>query len=166
MIELIIIDLNQDGVQITNESSVYATDISNGASSRLQWLGSDDAILYLDIDKSGTANEVKEYNFKERMKKDVALLNILNMFDSNNDQIVDTQDVFYNSLRIWTDINQNGISEAGENKSLADNKMVLYVDKRYYINDATFKYQVGDDLKDKSINYIKVGYSISLQFIK
>ena len=44
----------------------------------------------------------------------------LTSLDKNKDGVIDAKDEVYSKLRIWRDENGNGISEAGELKSLAD----------------------------------------------
>ena len=41
-------------------------------------------------------------------------------FDTNNDQVFDNNDARWSEFRIWQDANQNGITDTGELKTLAD----------------------------------------------
>ncbi|MDD4855914.1 MAG: hypothetical protein PHQ22_10155 [Sulfuricurvum sp.] len=41
-------------------------------------------------------------------------------YDENRDGLIDRNDAAYNELRVWMDDNQNGITDAGELKTLQD----------------------------------------------
>ena len=41
-------------------------------------------------------------------------------FDINGDKVIDSQDAIYADLKIWRDLNSNGLSEANELQSLED----------------------------------------------
>jgi hypothetical protein len=41
-------------------------------------------------------------------------------FDSNRDGVFDAQDAQFDEFKVWQDANQNGVSDAGEVRSLAD----------------------------------------------
>ena len=41
-------------------------------------------------------------------------------FDSNHDGVFDAQDAQFADFKVWQDANQNGVSDAGEVKSLAE----------------------------------------------
>ncbi len=45
-------------------------------------------------------------------------------FDENGDGILNSEDSIFNKLMIWQDLNQNGISEEGELKSLKEHRII------------------------------------------
>ena len=45
---------------------------------------------------------------------------MLNIYDTNLDGVITSADNQFNDLLIWQDINENGVSEAGELQTLAD----------------------------------------------
>lgn len=42
------------------------------------------------------------------------------VFDTNHDDVLDSNDVRWNEFRIWQDSNQNGISDEGEIKTMSE----------------------------------------------
>jgi trimeric autotransporter adhesin len=167
VLELLILDLEQNGVEINSAGQVYAYEAKDSKkNSPIQWVGKDDAILYLDMDGSGTANVVDEYDFKKRMPGSVNLLNILNLFDTDNDKVLDSSDAFYSKLRIWTDENGNGLSEVSENKFLAEIGVVIYVDPAYGVGEERFQFRVKSLERNHTDNYVRQGYKVNLKLIK
>ena len=50
----------------------------------------------------------------------VSSLDSLNSIDSNNDDLINYQDELFDQVRIWQDLNSDGISDNGELSTLSE----------------------------------------------
>ena len=108
-------------------------DISgNGTSKHFAWtsLGSDDAWLTLDRNNNGTIDNRTELfgNFTPQptLPVDSEKNGFLALAEydrtvngGNNDSVISTVDLIFTSLRLWQDVNHNGVSESSELKTLS-----------------------------------------------
>lgn len=124
-VDPLILDLDGDGLEISPLSKGVLFD-ANGDTIKTgtAWAASDDGMLVWDrngnglIDSGGElfGDETVLANGKKASNGFVALAEL----DSNADGKFDLSDAQYASLRIWRDMNQDGISQADELKTLAD----------------------------------------------
>jgi hypothetical protein len=128
----IVVDVNGNGINLTNTEHGVLFDISgNGTAKHFAWTlpGSDDAWLVLDRNANGTIDNGTELfgNFSPQpippagSEKNGFLA--LAEYDKtgnggNNDGKITTVDSVFSSLRLWQDINHNGVSESSELKPL------------------------------------------------
>lgn len=127
----IIVDVNGDGFELTNAANGVNFDInSDGISERLSWtaVGTDDAWLALDRNGNGMVDNGTELfgNYTSQPRPTIVETNgfaALGVFDTvasggNADGEITKDDAVFDSLRLWQDLNQNGVSEANELKTL------------------------------------------------
>jgi Ca2+-binding RTX toxin-like protein len=116
----IILDMDGDGVELfslAESKTLFDIDNDNFVE-RTGWVKPDDALLVHDANNNGTIdNQAELFGDGGGFYDGFAKLDA--QFDSNNDNLINASDTNFNKLRIWQDLNSNGISEAGELKTLA-----------------------------------------------
>ena len=100
------IDMNHDG-QITYDKALI--DVSGtGYKELIAWAGKGDGVLVWDKYQDGLVHDSSQYSFGS-----------LKIFDTNGDSKLDSHDVLWSQLSVWQDANGDGVSEAGEVKTMA-----------------------------------------------
>ena len=117
----LILDLGAPGMAFSSLDNGISFDINgDGILDQVAWTTSDDGILAYDLNGSGTIDNGTEifspYFAGGSYASGLAALATL---DSNGDGVIDSADNGFGNLKVWQDLNHDGISEAGELSSLA-----------------------------------------------
>ncbi|MDV7438139.1 hypothetical protein R4447_16460, partial [Acinetobacter baumannii] len=117
----VILDLDGDGIETiaANKWAGVLFDHDNdGIRTSTGWVGSDDGILVLDRNGDGIINDGSELFGDSVTLKDGSQASngyvALAEFDSNGDGKVNAEDTNFEQLKVWRDLNQDGVSQANE----------------------------------------------------
>ena len=125
-VDPLILDLNGDGLATTNldQSDVYFDLDSNGFAERTAWIDANDGLLVLDRNGDGKITNGQELFGDQTLLSNgtraTSGFEALREFDDNKDGKIDASDIVYLKLKVWQDLNRDGVSQVEEMKSLAD----------------------------------------------
>ncbi|WP_054758356.1 hypothetical protein [Methylomonas koyamae] len=117
----LVFDLDGDGLEtagVNTANPIYFDHDADGVKTATGWVKADDAFLVLDKNANGTIDSGREL-FGDAMLKSNGLLaadgfDALRDLDANLDGKVDAADAQFANLRLWRDLNQDGISQTNE----------------------------------------------------
>ena len=133
-VDPLVLDLDGDGLEITPLSQGVLFDANGDAlKTGTAWVGGDDGLLVWDRNGNGTIDTGVELFGDETLlangEKATHGFAALSELDTGSlvdgitvgagDGVFDAQDAQYNTLRIWRDLNQDGVSQANELQTLA-----------------------------------------------
>ncbi|MBK8918190.1 MAG: hypothetical protein IPM73_09120 [Betaproteobacteria bacterium] len=115
----IILDLDRDGVETTGvRDGAHFDHEGDGFAEQTGWVGKDDGLLVWDRDGDGFINDGSElFGSRTKLTNGSLAANgfaALSELDSNRDGKVDAADSSFTSLRVWKDVDGNGISAPDE----------------------------------------------------
>jgi len=121
----IVLDLNGDGVSTVSAAHGVNFDLNaTGHANKVGWASSTDGILVMDRNGDGKINDGTELFGVATVKADGTRAGngyeAMKIEDTNHDGKLSAADANFDKLKVWVDANQDGISEAGELKGLAD----------------------------------------------
>ena len=110
----LVLDLDGDGIEITPLSGAITFDHdADGIRTGTAWVGADDGLLVHDIDGNGVIDSGRELLGDNTLLADGRKATdgyaALGALDTNADGVIDTQDAGFASLRVWRDLDQDGV---------------------------------------------------------
>jgi hypothetical protein len=121
----IVVDLNHDGS--FNYGNVVMDVNGDGLLDATRWVGGQDGVLVWDKYHDGLVHDNSQYAFAQYDNMSAAqgktatdLSGLAAAFDTNHDGVFDVQDAQFADFNVWQDANQDGVSDAGEVKTLAE----------------------------------------------
>ena len=128
------LDLNGNGLEtvpVSATNPVYFDLTGEGVQSSVGWVAPNDGFLTLDRNGDGLINDGTELfgdatpayeagTTTPTTGKTADGFEALAQEDTNGDGVVNSADANFANLRVWQDANQDGISQAGELKTLSD----------------------------------------------
>ena len=115
----VVLDLNGDGVEFVSHSAGVTFDYAgDGSPESTAWISGDDGLLALDRNGDGIVNDGSEIVFARDGLTD--LQGLAADYDSNHDGMLDASDADFAKFGVWQDANSNGVTDAGEFRSLSD----------------------------------------------
>lgn len=120
----LILDLDGDGVEVTKldqgaaGSHVYFDMDNDGFAERTAWTTGGDGLLALDVNGNGVIDDKSElFGNSDTFSNGFAALGAL---DSNADGAITSADAQFADLRVWIDADGDGVTDAGELRTLGD----------------------------------------------
>lgn len=118
----VVFDLDGDGVEITVDGSVSFDVDNDGFLERGNWAAADDGFLVIDLNSDGSRgtgdgqiDQARELVFSLWGDEgDTDLQSLRRAFDDNDDGVLNAQDQVWTELKIWQDIDQDGVVDDGE----------------------------------------------------
>ncbi|TBV06424.1 calcium-binding protein [Phytopseudomonas dryadis] len=119
------LDLDGDGIETVSANTGITFDFDgDGLKTGTGWVKGDDGFLVLDRNGNGTIDNGSELfgvdTVKSNGQKATDGFDALRDLDSNGDGIFDAADAAFTEVRVWQDLNQDGVAQANELKSLTE----------------------------------------------
>ena len=119
----LVFDLDGDGIEtVGTETGVQFDHNGNGYAERTGWIGPDDGLLAFDRDQNGNIDNGNElfgnhYRLNSGSLASNGFLALADL-DSDSNKHIDSQDIAWDRLAIWQDLNLSGSVDPGELNSL------------------------------------------------
>jgi hypothetical protein len=119
----LVLDLDGDGIETSGVNPNLLFDHNaDGIKTGTGWVNSDDGLLVMDRDGNGLIDNGRELFGDQTIKSNGEFatdgFDALRDLDANGDSIIDLRDTRFGELRVWRDLNQDGISQGNELQSL------------------------------------------------
>ena len=112
----LVLDLDGDGLELTRQTNgIYFEMDSDGFAEKTAWVKSDDAFLVRDLNGNGSIDNIGEMFGNATTSGFTALKTYA---DSNNDNKINSLDTNFSQLKIWRDLDGDGVTDAGELQTL------------------------------------------------
>ena len=118
----IVLDLDGDGVELValDDSTAFYDINGDGYRERMAWASADDGFLAYDKNGDGAISEHDELSFVSYVEGAQTDLEGLAHFDTNGNGQLDSGDAEWSKFRVWQDLDQDGESDPGELRTLAE----------------------------------------------
>lgn len=119
----VILDLSNDDFQLIDlaESAAFFDYDADDYLENIGWVAGDDGILSIDLNGSATIDEAAEFVFAgETEAEDTDLEALAELYDSNDDGVLNSEDDSWEDFRVWQDWNGDGQSQEGEVSTLEE----------------------------------------------
>ncbi len=118
-VDPLMLDLDGDGLELKRaDGSVLFDHNADGIRTGTGWISADDGILVRDVNGNGSIDTGRELfgvdTIKSNGEKAVNGFDALADLDSNGDGNFTAADIAWNQVKVWRDLNQDGVSDAGE----------------------------------------------------
>lgn len=115
----LIIDLDGDGIETTKTGNgTHFDHDGNDFAESTGWVGKGDGLLVRDINGNGQIDDGTELFGNNSVlssgEKAANGFEALKDLDSNNDGVFNNQDTAWNEVKVWKDVNGNGVVDDGE----------------------------------------------------
>lgn len=121
------LDLDGDGIETVAAKGFSGSlfdHTNNGIRTATGWIAADDGLLVRDLNGNGIIDNGAELFGDNTKLADGSFAKhgyaALAKLDSNGDNIINAADAAFQSLRVWQDLNQDGISQANELRTLKE----------------------------------------------
>ena len=117
LVDPLVIDLNGNGVELVGaaQSNAFFDYAADGFRERTGWAAGGDGILVRDINGNGLIESMPELLASPTQNA----FQVLKTFDTNNDNKINASDSVWSTLQVWVDADGDGVTDAGELKSLS-----------------------------------------------
>ena len=120
----LVLDLDGDGLElISANGTVFFDHNADGIKTGTGWAAPNDGLLVRDLNGNGTIDSGRELFGIDTLKTNNTFatqgFDALKDLDSNADGFITNLDTAFAELKVWQDLNQDGISQTGELKTLA-----------------------------------------------
>lgn len=119
LIDPLVIDLdNNNEIELIpiDESEAYFDLNADGIREKVQWVSPNEGFLVLDKNADGDINNIDEVFGNPN----TIGFDDLSQYDENQDGVIDVNDTKFSQLRVWQDLNSNGVVDDGELTTLAE----------------------------------------------
>lgn len=144
----VVIDLGSDGLEFIDaaDSNVMVDRNGDGIMQKMAWIKPSEGILAWDNNYDGMINRTDEIEFWSHVNPQVQGVTDLQAlarpeFDTNQDGKFDAADSKWAEFKLWQDTNSNGVSDAGELKTLAEAGI-----KTLFLNANVLNRSYGEDV--------------------
>jgi Ca2+-binding RTX toxin-like protein len=122
LLQTILVDLDGDGLEARRMGKTDAAfDMDgDGVADDSGWVSGGDGLLVIDRNGDGKITTPAEISFLKEKESAKSAWEALSALDGTKDGKLDKNDARYGDLRVWVDANQDGTTQNGELKTLAD----------------------------------------------
>jgi hypothetical protein len=117
LIDPIVLDLDGNGIELIPRatSNVYFDMDGDGIKEQTGWVKPTDGLLAIDSNANGQIDNINELIGDLGRSGFAELVT----YDLNNDRVINASDAVWSQFRVWLDANSNGLTDAGELRTLA-----------------------------------------------